>query len=185
MSNCSEIFLGVNIDHIATLRQARHTRYPDPVEALFAAEKGGADSITVHLREDRRHIQERDIELIQKVTLIPVNLEMAVNDAILQFAELHRPEKCCFVPEKRQELTTEGGLDVLADEARIADAVARLSAIDIEVSLFVDPDIQQIEAALRCKAPVIELHTGSYAEAKTPSILQKELERIAFAAKYA
>lgn len=185
MKNKKSILLGVNIDHIATLRQARFTRYPDPVEAVYAAENGGADGITVHLREDRRHIQERDIDLIQQVTLTRVNLEMAVTDFMLAFAEKMKPVHCCFVPEKRQELTTEGGLNVLADEARIRDACLRLANSAIDVSLFIDPDIKQIEAAIRCKAPTIEIHTGAYAEAKTREEQQHELLRIKEAATFA
>lgn len=178
------ILLGVNIDHVATLRQARLTRYPDPVEAVFAAENGGADGITVHLREDRRHIQERDIELIQQVLLTRLNLEMAVTDKMLQYAEKIKPVYCCLVPEKRAELTTEGGLNVLGDEARIADACARLAEAGIEVSLFIDPDLKQIEAALRCKAPVIEIHTGTFCDAKSAK-QQDELKRIIKAAQFA
>src|SRR6476646_3730120 len=127
------ILLGVNIDHVATLRQARFTRYPDPIEAVYAAENGGADGITVHLREDRRHIQERDIELIQKTLLTRLNLEMAVTDAMLKFAEKTRPVHCCLVPEKREELTTEGGLNVLADELRIREACQHLGKLGIDV----------------------------------------------------
>ncbi|MHB1946751.1 MAG: pyridoxine 5'-phosphate synthase [Gammaproteobacteria bacterium] len=179
------ILLGVNIDHVATLREARHTRYPDPIEAVYAAENGGADGITVHLREDRRHIQERDVELIQQVLLTRLNLEMAVTKDMLAFAERIRPTYCCFVPEKRAELTTEGGLNVIADEANIRDACARLAAKGIEVSLFIDPDLEQIEAALRCKAPVIEIHTGQYADAKTQAESNAELHRIITAAQFA
>jgi len=186
MKNLPErILLGVNIDHVATLREARHTRYPDPVEAVYAAENGGADGITVHLREDRRHIQERDVELIQQVLLTRLNLEMAVTDAMLNFAEKIRPVHCCFVPEKRQELTTEGGLDVLADEAKIHDACQRLASAGIDVSLFIDPDLKQIEAAVRCQAPTIEIHTGSYAEATTVHAREAELQRIIQAAQFA
>ncbi len=179
------ILLGVNVDHVATLREARHTRYPDPVEAVYAAEKGGADGITVHLREDRRHIQERDVELIQQVLLTKLNLEMAVTDAMLKFAEKIRPVHCCFVPEKRHELTTEGGLDVVAEEAKIRDACQRLAAIGIDVSLFIDPDLKQIETAQRCQAPTIEIHTGSYADAKTAQARETELQRIIQAAQFA
>lgn len=185
MNHNKNILLGVNIDHIATLRQARMTRYPDPVEAVYASENGGADGITVHLREDRRHIQERDIELIQQILLTRLNLEMAVTDTMLLFAEKTKPVYCCLVPEKRAELTTEGGLNVLADEARVRDACERLAASDIEVSLFIDPDVKQIEAAVRCKAPVIEIHTGSYADAKTAAERHAELARIIDAAKFA
>lgn len=180
-----EILLGVNIDHVATLRQARHTRYPDPVEAVYAAENGGADGITVHLREDRRHIQERDVELIKQILLTRLNLEMAVTDDMIKFAEKIRPTYCCLVPEKRAELTTEGGLNVVGDEARIYDACARLAAAGVEVSLFIDPDPKQIEAAVRCKAPVIEIHTGQYAEAKSAKERDAELHRIISAAQFA
>lgn len=180
-----KIFLGVNIDHIATLRQVRHTRYPDPVEAVYAAENGGADGITLHLREDRRHIQERDVELIQQILLTRLNLEMAVTDPMLAFAKTIRPTYCCFVPEKRQELTTEGGLDVLADESRVREACLELAAADIEVSLFIDPEPKQIEAAVRCQAPTIEIHTGKYAEALTQSERKSELQRIIDAARLA
>jgi pyridoxine 5-phosphate synthase len=181
----NQILLGVNIDHVATIRQARQTRYPDPVEAVYAAENGGADGITVHLREDRRHIQERDIEFIQHILLTRLNLEMAVTDPMVCFAEKKKPSCCCFVPEKRQELTTEGGLNVIADEARILDACERLTAAGIEVSLFIDPDLKQVEAALRCKAPVIEIHTGRYTDAKHPVERAMELQRIITAAQFA
>jgi pyridoxine 5-phosphate synthase len=180
-----QILLGVNIDHVATLRQARHTRYPDPVEAVYAAENGGADGITVHLREDRRHIQERDVELIQQVLLTRLNLEMAVTEQMVAFAKKIRPTYCCFVPEKRQELTTEGGLDVVADESRIREACLELAAADIAVSLFIDPEPQQIEATLRCQAPIVEIHTGQYAEAKTEQDRAIELKRIVKAAQFA
>lgn len=179
------ILLGVNIDHVATLRQARLTRYPDPVEAVFASENGGADGITVHLREDRRHIQERDVEMIQSVLLTRLNLEMAVTDAMLLYAEKIKPEHTCLVPEKREELTTEGGLDVVSQESKIKEAVERLKKTGTEVSLFIDPDFKQIEATARCGAPVIEIHTGAYADAKTPAEQQKELQRIIEAAKFA
>ncbi len=179
------ILLGVNIDHVATLRQARHTRYPDPIEAVYAAENGGADGITVHLREDRRHIQERDVTLIQEVLLTKLNLEMAVTDAKLLYAEKIRPTHCCFVPEKRQELTTEGGLDVISEESKIKEACKRLAEADIDVSIFIDPDLKQIEAAIRCQAPTIEIHTGSYADAKTKHQRDIELQRIIKAAEFA
>ncbi|HEX2549943.1 MAG TPA: pyridoxine 5'-phosphate synthase [Gammaproteobacteria bacterium] len=179
------ILLGVNVDHVATLRQARHTRYPDPLMAVFLAEKGGADSITVHLREDRRHIQERDVEIIQKNLLTKLNLEMAVSDAMLEFAEKIKPVDCCLVPEKREELTTEGGLDVINDEARIKNAVIRLTKSNIRVSLFIDPNMQQIEAAVRCQAPIIEIHTGCYADATSCQDREHELQRIIKAAQFA
>lgn len=185
MHKINPIFLGVNIDHIATIRQARLTRYPDPVQAAMVAEDAGADGITLHVREDRRHIQERDAELIQQVVQTHVNLEMAVTDSMVAFAERLKPAHCCLVPEKRKELTTEGGLNVIADEAHIQDVCARLAAHGIQVSLFIDPDKKQIEAALRCHAPVIEIHTGSYAEAKTPHDSEHELKRIQSAARLA
>jgi pyridoxine 5-phosphate synthase len=161
----SRVLLGVNIDHVATLRQARGTRYPDPVQAALLAEEAGADGITIHPREDRRHIQDRDVLLLRDTLQTKMNLEMAVTDAMLDFAEQIRPACVCLVPEKREELTTEGGLDVEGQEARIAKACERLAAIGAEVSLFIDPDKTQIDAAVRCGAPVIELHTGEYAEA--------------------
>lgn len=161
----SRVLLGVNIDHVATLRQARGTRYPDPVQAALLAEGAGADGITIHPREDRRHIQDRDVLLLRDTLQTKMNLEMAVTDAMLDFAEQIRPACVCLVPEKREELTTEGGLDVEGQEARIAKACERLAAIGAEVSLFIDPDKTQIDAAVRCGAPVIELHTGEYAEA--------------------
>jgi len=179
------ILLGVNIDHVATLRQARLTRYPDPIEAVYAAENGGADGITVHLREDRRHIQPRDVELIQEVLLTRLNLEMAVTEEMLMFAEKIKPRHCCFVPEKRAELTTEGGLNILADEKRINAACQRMQGAGIEVSLFIDPDLAQIEAAIRCNAPAIEIHTGTFAEAKTKEESTHELKRIIKAVKLA
>ncbi len=179
------ILLGVNIDHVATLRQARLTRYPDPVEAAYAAESAGADGITVHLREDRRHIQERDITLIQAVMLTRLNLEMAATDAMIKYAEKIKPEHCCFVPEKREELTTEGGLDVHAQKNKIHDAVLHLTKQKIEVSLFIDPEPKQIEAAVDCEAAVIELHTGAYADAKNEEDRTTELKRIIEAARMA
>lgn len=181
----NQLLLGVNIDHVATLRQARMTRYPDPVEAVFASERGGADGITVHLREDRRHIQERDIDIISKVLLTRLNLEMAVTDEMIRYAEQLKPAHCCLVPEKRQELTTEGGLDVIGQEEKIRDAVKQLKSKDIEVSLFIDPDIKQIEAALRCDAPVIEIHTGAYADAEHADAESAELRRIMKAVQFA
>jgi pyridoxine 5-phosphate synthase len=181
----SVILLGVNIDHVATIRQARHTRYPDPVEAVYAAEKGGADGITVHLREDRRHIQERDIEIIQQTLLTRLNLEMAVTPQMVAYAEKINVPHCCFVPEKREELTTEGGLNIIADEKNIRDACERLAAKNIEVSLFIDPDLKQIEASVRCGAPVVEIHTGQYADAKTAAAREIELKRVIEAVEFA
>jgi pyridoxine 5-phosphate synthase len=181
----SPILLGVNIDHVATLRQARLTRYPDPLEAVYAAENGGADGITVHLREDRRHIQEHDVALIQEVLLTRLNLEMAVTDEMIQYAEKIKPAHCCFVPEKRTELTTEGGLDVIPQQIKIESATQRLKHLGIEVSLFIDPDIKQIEAALHCDVPTIEIHTGAYADATSEDEQEKELRRIIKAVQFA
>jgi pyridoxine 5-phosphate synthase len=179
------ILLGVNIDHVATLRQARLVGYPDPVAAVYAAESGGADGITVHLREDRRHIQERDIELICAVLMTRLNLEISVTDEMVTYAEKIKPTYCCFVPENRQELTTEGGLDVIKHEAKICAATKHLTALGIMISLFVDPDVKQIEAAMRCAAPIIEIHTGEYASAKAVSARQQALQRIIIAAEWA
>jgi len=160
------VLLGVNIDHVATLRQARGTRYPDPVQAAILAEEAGADGITIHPREDRRHIQDRDVLLLKDVLQTRMNLEMAITDDMLAFAEKVQPECVCLVPEKREELTTEGGLDVAGQEDRVAAACERLARIGAEVSLFIDPDTAQIDAAVRCGAPVVELHTGEYADAR-------------------
>lgn len=172
------ILLGVNIDHVATLRQARGTRYPDPVKAALDAEEAGADGITVHLREDRRHIQERDVLLLKDCLQTRMNFEMGVTEAMLAFAERVRPEHVCLVPETRQELTTEGGLDVAGQEERIRAAVQRLSAIGCEVSLFIDAEESQIRAARRVGAPTIELHTGRYADAADAASQARELQRI-------
>ncbi|TDO12652.1 MULTISPECIES: pyridoxine 5'-phosphate synthase [Halomonas] len=178
------ILLGVNIDHIATLRQARGTRYPDPVQAALLAEEAGADGITVHLREDRRHIQERDVRLLAEVLNTRMNLEMAVIEEMLVLAETIRPAHVCLVPEKREELTTEGGLDVVGSFAAVAAACRRLTAVACEVSLFIDPEPVQIEAAARAGAPVIELHTGAYAEA-TGEAARREHARLAAAVEMA
>lgn len=175
------IHLGVNIDHVATLRQARGTTYPRPVEAAVMAERAGADSITVHLREDRRHIQDRDLEEILEVMRTHMNLEMAVTDEMLQIAERLGPSDVCLVPENREELTTEGGLDVRSQKDRVREACARLGEAGIRVSLFVDPDPLQLEAAVDAGAPVVELHTGSYAEASGKE-QDTELARIVAAA---
>lgn len=172
------VLLGVNIDHIATVREARGTRYPDPVKAALDAEQAGADGITVHLREDRRHIQDRDIYLLREVMRTPMNFEMGVTEEMLRIAEEVRPEHICLVPETLEELTTEGGLDVLAQEARVSAAVERLQAVGCEVSIFVDADEQQIKAAKRVGATTIELHTGHYAEAVTPAEQSTQLELI-------
>lgn len=179
------LYLGVNIDHVATIRQARGTRYPDPMQAAIDAEQAGADGITIHLREDRRHIQVRDVEMLKDILQTRMNLEMAMTTAMIKFAEKILPAHCCLVPEKRQELTTEGGLDVLSQKSYIKEVCQQLAGQSIEVSLFIDPDFAQIEAAKECGAPVIELHTGCYAEAKSSHLCQQELERIERAAKYA
>ncbi|WP_323751259.1 pyridoxine 5'-phosphate synthase [Marinobacter sp.] len=179
------VLLGVNIDHVATLREARGTRYPDPVQAALVAEEAGADGITVHPREDRRHIQDRDVLLLKDVLQTKMNLEMAVTDAMLAFAEQVKPECVCLVPEKREELTTEGGLDVVGQEERVAKACKRLTDIGAEVSLFIDPDTAQIDAAVRCGAPVIELHTGEYAEATTPAQAETSVKVLEEAVAYA
>ena len=157
--------LGINVDHVATLRQARRADVPDPVEAALLAEKGGADGITVHLREDRRHIQDRDVRLLRERVRTKLNLEMAVTPAMAAFAEKLRPDDACFVPEKRQELTTEGGLDVVAHRKKIHAAVKRLQDRDVRVSLFIDPERTQIEAAKETGAHAIEIHTGAYCNA--------------------
>ncbi|STX29336.1 Pyridoxal phosphate biosynthetic protein pdxJ [Legionella beliardensis] len=180
-----EILLGVNIDHIATVRQARGTRYPDPVQAAIDAEEAGADGITLHMREDLRHIQARDVRLIKQVLQTRMNLELAVTDAMLDFAEEILPEHTCLVPEKRAELTTEGGLDVIGNFELITRAVKRLQAFDSEVSLFIDPDVDQIEAAVATGAPVIEIHTGAYADAPTATSRLEELKRVNVAARHA
>lgn len=161
----NELLLGVNIDHVATLRQARGTRYPDPVFAALQIEQYGADGITLHLREDRRHIQDRDVYLLKERMLTRMNLEMAVTDEMVAIACDVKPENCCLVPEKREELTTEGGLDVIRYEDEIRDACVKLAEAGITVSLFIDADIQQIDAANRTGAPFIEIHTGHYADA--------------------
>jgi len=171
--------LGVNIDHVATLRQARGTRYPDPVQAAIEAEQAGADGITLHLREDRRHIQERDVEMLKGILLTRMNLEMAVTEEMLGFAERIGPDDCCLVPERREELTTEGGLDVAGQLSRITEACSRLREAGVRVSLFIDADPRQVEAASRAGAPVIEIHTGHYAEAASAAERAQELQRIA------
>ena len=175
------IHLGVNVDHVATLRQARGTSYPDPVTAALLAEQAGADSITVHLREDRRHIQARDVEVLLRTVQTRVNLEMAVTESMLDFAAKHRPADCCLVPERREELTTEGGLDVAGQTQRVATACRRLAEHGIRVSLFIDPDSDQVEASAKAGAPVVELHTGAYAEAQGAEAA-RELERLRSAA---
>ena len=181
----SELLLGVNIDHVATLRQARGTRYPDPVHAALQIEQAGADSITLHLREDHRHIQDRDVYLLKERMLTRMNLEMAVTDEMLAIACDVKPEDCCLVPEKREELTTEGGLDVIRYQAEITDGCAQLAAAGIKVSLFIDADLKQIDAAKRCGAPVIEIHTGHYADAENIEKQQQLLNEITVACEHA
>ncbi|MEK7991766.1 MAG: pyridoxine 5'-phosphate synthase [Thiotrichaceae bacterium] len=176
------IYLGVNIDHVATLRQARGTRYPDPIQAAIEAEQAGADLITLHLREDRRHIQERDVLMLKDILQTRMNLEMAVTEEMLAFAEKIRPNDVCLVPEKREELTTEGGLDVVGQQEKMFEACQRLSQAGIQVSLFIDPDEAQIDAAVAVKAPVVEIHTGRFADTDNSQI---ELNRIIKAAEYA
>lgn len=171
------VLLGVNIDHVATVRQARGTAYPSVVEAAALAEEAGADSITVHLREDRRHIQDNDVAQLCAHSQTRVNLEMAITEEMLAIALKHHPYDVCLVPEKRQELTTEGGLDVLGQAAGVAEAITRLSEAGIRVSLFIDPDEKQVEAAREAGAPVVELHTGKYAELRGEA-RQDELERL-------
>ncbi len=172
------IELGVNIDHVATLRQARGTTYPSPVEAALIAESAGADAITLHLREDRRHIQDQDVEVLRGLLKTRMNLESAVTDEMITFALRIKPEDVCLVPERREELTTEGGLDVVRHFEQVKCACDRLAEAGIRVSLFIDADHAQIDAAVRAGAPVIEIHTGHYADARSTSEQQSELERI-------
>lgn len=177
--------LGVNIDHVATLRQARGTTYPDPVKAALICEQAGAEGITLHLREDRRHIQDDDVRRMRPVLKTRMNLEIAVTDEMVAFATEIKPHHVCFVPEKRQEVTTEGGLDVVGHFADVKAATQALTAIGCDVSLFIDPDFAQIDAAIACGAPTIELHTGAYADAESGAEQQTELERIVKGAEYA
>jgi pyridoxine 5-phosphate synthase len=172
------IKLGVNIDHVATLRQVRGTRYPDPIQAAREAEQAGADAITLHLREDRRHIQDRDVEMLRQLLQTRMNLEMAVTDEIVAFACRLRPQDCCLVPERRQELTTEGGLDVVGGFKKITASCVQLADAGVRVSLFVDAEPDQIEAAAKTGAPAIEIHTGRYADAETDEAQRHELVRI-------
>ncbi|AGB83622.1 Pyridoxine 5'-phosphate synthase [Serratia rubidaea] len=181
----ADLLLGVNIDHIATLRNARGTQYPDPVQAAFTAEQAGADGITVHLREDRRHITDRDVRILRQTIQTRMNLEMAVTDEMLAIACELQPQFCCLVPEKREEVTTEGGLDVAGQLDKMTLAVERLTQAGIQVSLFIDPDHRQIDAAVAVGAPYIEIHTGAYAEAQGELAVEAELLRIAQAARYA
>lgn len=181
----SPVLLGINIDHVATLREARGTRYPEPVQAALVAEQAGADGITVHLREDRRHIQDRDVELLAQTLQTRMNLEMAVTEEMVAFARRIGPAHCCLVPEKREELTTEGGLDVVANQAWIKQCCQELTQAGIDVSLFVDPQASQIQAARECGASTVEIHTGHYAEASDAATQQRELKRIEDAVKAA
>ena len=178
------IYLGVNIDHIATLRQTRKTRYPSLIEAALMAETAGADSITLHLREDRRHIQDADVAILRQVLKTKMNLEMAVTDEMLAIACNTQPQDVCLVPEKREELTTEGGLDVAGQLPKIQAACARLADADIRVSLFIDADFAQLDAAHAAGAPVVEIHTGAYADAETDEARTVEFERIRKAVAY-
>lgn len=163
------IYLGVNIDHVATVRNARGVSYPDPVTACALAELGGADSITTHLREDRRHITDRDVRIIRETVQTKLNLEMAINDDVMAIAEALAPQAACLVPERRQEVTTEGGLEVAKDLSRVANAVERLAKVGTTVSLFIDPIKEQIDAAVKAGAPYVEFHTGAYANAPAGS----------------
>ncbi|EGR0085506.1 pyridoxine 5'-phosphate synthase [Vibrio vulnificus] len=181
----SSIYLGVNIDHVATLRNARGTKYPDPVHAAEVAERAGADGITIHLREDRRHITDRDVRILRETLQTRMNLEMAVTDEMIEIALKTQPEYVCLVPEKREELTTEGGLDVAGHLDKIKAATEKLTAAGIKVSLFIDADREQIDAAKVCGAPFIELHTGHYADAATEADQLDELKKIAAGASYA
>jgi pyridoxine 5-phosphate synthase len=183
MTQKTPISLGINVDHVATVRQARGTPYPDPVSAALLAERAGADSITIHLREDRRHIQERDLELMQQVVGTRVNLEMAVTDSMVEVAVSSSPADCCLVPEKREELTTEGGLDVSGQVKKIVAVSNRLKEAGIRVSLFIDPDPEQLKATVDCGVRVVELHTGAYADASSRGAEARELERICAAAE--
>ncbi|HLF12128.1 MAG TPA: pyridoxine 5'-phosphate synthase [Gammaproteobacteria bacterium] len=182
MGSRTPILLGVNVDHVATLRQARGTRYPDPVAAALTAEQSGADSITIHLREDRRHIQERDLEVLSRMIQSRINLEMAATESMLEIASRARPADCCLVPERRDELTTEGGLDVAGQRKTIEAACRRLHECGIRVSLFVDPEPRQLEACAAIGATVVELHTGAYARLSEARAVATELERVRGAA---
>ena len=183
MQDKRNLNLGVNVDHVATLRQARGTSYPDPVEAALMAEKAGADSITLHLREDRRHIQDHDLGRLAEAMQTHMNLEMAVTDEMIAIAAGIRPSDCCLVPEKREELTTEGGLDAAGQFDKVRSACDELRKHDIRVSLFIDPEVSQLDAALAAGAPVVELHTGTYADADGDD-QDKELRRVVDAAAY-
>jgi pyridoxine 5-phosphate synthase len=184
MKQMKEILLGVNIDHIATVRQARGTRYPEPLQAALVAEHSGADAITLHLREDRRHIQDRDVEMLKDMLQTRMNLEMAATKEMLEIATNIQPHDCCIVPEKREELTTEGGLDVKGNLEYLTDYCSTLREVGTRVSLFIDADMEQIDAAKESGAPVIEIHTGHYADAKTVDQKKHELIKISKAVQY-
>ncbi len=180
----NSVYLGVNVDHVATLREARKINYPDPLQAALIAEQAGADLITIHLREDRRHIQDYDVVNFKNIIKTKLNLEIAIENAMLLIAEQVRPEQCCLVPEKRQEVTTEGGLDVVKNKSKVQDAVQRLQAQGIRVSLFIDPIAEQIQAARDCNSDDIEVHTGCYASKKLHTREQQyELQKINDAVK--
>lgn len=185
MSRRQPILLGVNIDHVATIRQARGTRYPEPLQAALVAEQAGADAITLHLREDRRHIQDRDVRMLKDMLQSRMNLEMAVTDEMLAIACDIRPADCCLVPERREELTTEGGLDVVGQRDKMKAACTRLGDAGVQVSLFIDADEDQIRAAADCGAPVIEIHTGHYADAQGREAAKHEMRRITRAVEVA
>ena len=177
--------LGVNVDHVATVRQARRAAYPDPVQAAILAELAGADQITIHLREDRRHIQDRDLEVLRKTVQTRLNLEMAASPEMVKIAYAARPDTCTLVPERREELTTEGGLDVAGHRDAVRAIVKTLAEADIATSVFVDPDLDQIRAAHRIEAGVVELHTGRYCDAPPGPERRRELARLVDAAKAA
>ena len=177
--------LGVNIDHVATLRQARGTNYPDPVKAALVCEQAGAEGITLHLREDRRHIQDDDVRRMRPLLKTRMNLEMAITEEMIEFAKEIRPQHVCLVPERREEVTTEGGLDVVGNIAAVKAATQELTAIGCDVSLFIDADLAQINAAVACGAPTIEIHTGAYANAENEAAQQAELTRIIQGVEYA
>ncbi len=184
MNNSENILLGVNVDHVATLRQQRGTRYPAVLQAALLAEQAGADSITVHLREDRRHIQDRDIELLAESLQTRMNLEMAMTSEMLTIAKNIQPADCCIVPEKREELTTEGGLDVIQSKSQLIDYCAELQEQKIRVSLFIDADKYQLDASKESGAEVVEIHTGHYADASSSSARELELNKIREAVRY-
>lgn len=177
--------LGVNIDHVATLRQARGTNYPDPVKAALVCEQAGAEGITLHLREDRRHIQDDDVRRMRPLLKTRMNLEITVTEEMIAFAKEIRPQHVCLVPERREEVTTEGGLDVVGNFAAVKAATQELTAIGCDVSLFIDADLAQIDAAVACGAPTIEIHTGAYANAENEAAQQAELTRIVQGVEYA